>query len=103
MKPLQDDTSDSAMAALADSDLARVHGGADGEQPLDVKTGVVNAPFAVSHYMGAHNLLLQCANGGKCPVPSRMLAGAMLGAGKVPVDEIVKSIQSPLTGIHHHE
>jgi hypothetical protein len=51
--------------------------------------------------MGGYNQLLQCANGGECAVPSRMVAGAMLGAGQVPVDEIVRSIKAPSFGMHH--
>jgi hypothetical protein len=55
--------------------------------------GMANAAWGMSRYAGVYNDLRACANGGECKAPSRMRAGAELGAYGVPVPEIVGNIE----------
>jgi hypothetical protein len=85
---------DTALAVLTSSDLANARGGEDGGA-MNMASGLMNAPWAMSHYAGVYNDLRDCADKGICKAPSRMKAGAELGAYNVPVPEIVQNIKLP--------
>ncbi len=95
MRPTHNDTSAETMVPLAESELARAHGGTDPGKKVSVLNAELNAPFALRHYNGAYNLLRSCSDEGKCEAPNRMQAGAMLGAAGLPVDEVVNKIKLP--------